>query len=114
MFIPKELIKWIEDRIDIVELMRSYGVVIKTSSATQALALCPFHDDAKPSLSINRRKKLYYCFGCGAKGNLFTLIRKKENISHFPEVVRRAAGMVGINIEKELGKIQYAKKRSIR
>ncbi|MCB9094717.1 MAG: hypothetical protein H6621_06575 [Halobacteriovoraceae bacterium] len=40
---------------------------------TQVMAKCPFHNDNKPSLSINLEKGLYYCFGCGEKGNLTTL-----------------------------------------
>lgn len=114
MHIPTELIKWIEDRTDIVTLMRSHGVVVKSCSATQALALCPWHDDSTPSLSINRKKNLYYCFGCGAKGNLFTYIIKVEGISYFPDAVRRLAEIAGINLEKELNKIQYTKKRRIK
>src|SRR5260221_4030169 len=41
---------------------------------------CPFHDDRTPSFSVNAVDKLYYCFGCGAKGDLITFVRETEGL----------------------------------
>jgi len=105
MFIPEKLVNKVLDNIDLIILMRSRGVVIKSFSGDQALALCPWHDDSTPSLSISRKKKLYHCFGCGASGNIFTYIMKVENIDYFPDAVRRLAEIAGINLEEELRRI---------
>ena len=98
MYIPPKVIKKIVDRIDIIEFMKSCGVVMKASCVSETLALCPFHKDTHPSLSINKKKKLYKCFACGASGNIFTFIRQKEGITYFPDAVCRAAEFVGIDV----------------
>ena len=41
---------------------------------------CPFHDERTPSFSVNAVDKLYYCFGCGAKGDLITFVRETEGL----------------------------------
>src|SRR3954466_10477976 len=41
---------------------------------------CPFHEDRSPSFSVNAVDKLYYCFGCGAKGDLITFVRETEGL----------------------------------
>ena len=45
------------------------------------IAKCPFHNEKTPSFSINDQKGLFYCFGCGVGGNVFTFITKYEKIS---------------------------------
>ena len=52
-------------------------------------ALCPFHDEKTPSFSINPDNGLWYCWGCGQKGNIYHLIEKMESVS-FPEAVEIA------------------------
>src|SRR2546423_13586207 len=44
------------------------------------LGRCPFHDERTPSFSVNTTDKLYYCFGCGAKGDLITFVRETEHL----------------------------------
>ena len=44
------------------------------------LGLCPFHDERTPSFSVNATDKLYFCFGCGAKGDLITFVRETEHL----------------------------------
>src|SRR5438128_6097632 len=41
---------------------------------------CPFHEERTPSFSVNAPDKLYYCFGCGAKGDLITFVRETEQL----------------------------------
>ena len=63
--------------------------------------LCPFHNEKSPSFSVSPDKQMYYCFGCGAGGNVFTFIQEYENYS-FPEAMKFLAERAGITLpEKE-------------
>lgn len=62
--------------------------------------LCPFHDERTPSFSVNQADKLYYCFGCGAGGDLFDFVMATENID-FPDAVELLAERYGIEIQRE-------------
>ncbi len=59
---------------------------------------CPFHDEKTPSCKINDDLGSYYCFGCGAKGDVFTIYTELYNFS-FPEAVKELALRVGIRID---------------
>ena len=64
--------------------------------------LCPFHNEKSPSFSVSPNKQMYYCFGCGAGGNVFTFIMEYENQT-FPEAVKILADRAGIALpETEL------------
>jgi DNA primase len=60
-------------------------------------ALCPFHDDHSPSMSISPDKQIYKCFVCGNGGNVFTFVQNYEKIS-FPEAVARVAQLIGYQL----------------
>ena len=60
---------------------------------------CPFHDEKTPSCKINDDLGSYYCFGCGAKGDIFTIYTELYNYT-FPDAVRDLAKRVGINISE--------------
>src|SRR5690606_14715489 len=55
--------------------------------------LCPFHDETRPSASVNYEKNAFNCHGCGMKGDIIALIRRKEGLS-YGEAVKRAASLV--------------------
>ena len=61
---------------------------------------CPFHDEKTPSCKINDDLGSYYCFGCGAKGDIFTLYNELYNFS-FPDAVKELAQRVGIKISED-------------
>ena len=61
------------------------------------VGLCPFHAEKTPSFSVNGEEGLYYCFGCGAKGDVITFVREVEHLE-FAEAVERLAGRAGIQI----------------
>ena len=61
------------------------------------MCCCPFHDEKTPSCKINDDLGSYYCFGCGAKGDIFTIYTELYNFS-FPEAVKELAQRVGIRI----------------
>ena len=59
---------------------------------------CPFHEEKTPSCKINNDLGSYYCFGCGAKGDIFTIYTELYNYS-FPDAVKELARNVGIIIK---------------
>jgi hypothetical protein len=69
----------------------------RQTSAHRALAPCCFHDERTASLHLDIERKLFHCFGCGAGGDIFTFVMKRENI-RFPqavEILARYAGLEG-------------------
>ncbi len=66
------------------------------------VGLCPFHQEKTPSFSVDPEKQLFYCFGCGEGGNIFSFLMKMENMS-FPESVEELAKRTGVKLpEAEL------------
>ena len=64
------------------------------------VARCPFHDERTPSFSVNPTDKLYYCFGCGAKGDLITFVRETEQLD-FAGAVEWLADRFNVRLEYE-------------
>jgi DNA primase len=61
------------------------------------VGLCPFHAEKTPSFSLNAEEGLWYCFGCGAKGDVITFVRDIEHLD-FVEAVERLAASAGITL----------------
>ena len=61
---------------------------------------CPFHEEKTPSCKINNDLGSYYCFGCGAKGDIFTIYTQLYNYT-FPDAVKELAQRVGITISQD-------------
>jgi DNA primase len=61
--------------------------------------LCPFHREKTPSFHVDRDKGLFYCFGCGAGGDVFKFLSMTERYT-FPEAVEHVANRVGIELPK--------------
>lgn len=91
-WIREEDLKAIRAQADIVDIMSRYLSLSKKGKNYEAL--CPFHDDHDPSLSISTDKQIFKCFVCGAGGDVFGFVQKIENIS-FPEAVAKVAEMIG-------------------
>ncbi len=89
----------IKSRIDLVELISSYGVEIRTIG-TAKKACCPFHREKTPSFFINESKGLYHCFGCGEAGDAIRFVEKMEGLS-FSDAVRKLAAQAGVKIEEK-------------
>jgi DNA primase len=64
------------------------------------LGRCPFHEERTPSFSVNATDKLYYCFGCGAKGDLITFVRETEQLD-FAAAIEWLADRFNVQIEYE-------------
>ena len=108
MYFSEELIEEIRQRNDIVDVISGYVKLQKKGSSY--FGLCPFHNEKSPSFSVSRAKQMYYCFGCGAGGNVITFIMEYENYS-FVEAVRMLAERAGIEIP-EVEYSQEAKQKA--
>src|SRR5574341_982532 len=71
----------IKAQVGIEQILEHYGLLQYAKRKGDELRLhCPFHEDQQPSLTASVRKNGFHCFGCGAKGNIFTFVRLKEGI----------------------------------
>ena len=96
MPIPESFIEEVTARNDIVDVVSSYVNLTKTSGNNK-FGLCPFHSEDTPSFCVNRTRQMYYCFGCGAGGNVFTFLMEYENFT-FIEAVGALAERVGMQM----------------
>ncbi|MDQ1331019.1 MAG: primase [Thermodesulfobacteriota bacterium] len=97
-FIPEEKITEIKNAADIVDIIS--GFVLLKKSGRNHLGLCPFHAEKTPSFTVSNEKQIFYCFGCGAGGNVFAFLMKKEGLT-FPEAIKYIAGKYGIDVPAE-------------
>ena len=102
MYYSDELIEEIRTRNDIVDVISGYVRLQKKGSSY--FGLCPFHNEKSPSFSVSRQKQMYYCFGCGAGGNVFNFIMEYENFT-FGEALKYLADRAGV----ELPRIEYSR-----
>lgn len=98
MYYSDEIIEEIRQKNDIVDVISGYVKLQKKGSSY--FGLCPFHNEKSPSFSVSRDKQMYYCFGCGAGGNVFTFVMEYENYS-FTEALQFLAQRVGVELPKE-------------
>ncbi len=107
MYYPDELVEEVRAKNDIVDVISGYVRMQKKGSSY--FGLCPFHNEKSPSFSVSRDKQMYYCFGCGAGGNVFTFVMAYENCS-FPEAIKELADRVGVALP-EMEYSEEVKKR---
>lgn len=93
--IPQEKIEEIRESVDIVDVIGQY--ISLTKAGRNYKAICPFHEDTHPSLSISQQKQIYRCFVCGNGGNVFTFLQNYLHIS-FLEAVKMVADMSHIDL----------------
>ena len=107
MIYGEEIIEEVRSRNDIVDLISTYVPLKKKGSSY--FGLCPFHNEKSPSFSVSRDKQMYYCFGCGAGGNVFTFLMDYENFS-FVEALKFLADRAGV----VLPEMEYSKEAKAR
>jgi DNA primase len=103
---------------DIVHVRQSSDIVAVISEHVQLKrvgrrwqGLCPFHAEKSPSFSVNQEDGLYYCFGCGAKGDVITFVREIEHLD-FVGAIEKLAGRAGITLHyTDRGESEGRKKR---
>ncbi len=97
MHLSQEKINEIRQSVDIVDVIGEYLPLEK--SGRNYKAICPFHDDKHPSLSISSDKQIYKCFVCGAGGNVYTFLMKYLNIP-FMDAVKMVADRANIDLSE--------------
>lgn len=96
MELSNEKIIEIRKSVNIVDVISEY--IPLEQKGRNYFAVCPFHDDHNPSMSISPEKQIYTCFVCGAHGNVFNFIMDYENIG-FVDALKRVALKVGIKLD---------------
>ena len=96
--ISKETIEQVLLRNDAETVIGSYVSLRRAGSNLKGL--CPFHSEKTPSFTVYPQDNSFYCFGCGAGGDVITFIRKRENLD-YPDAVEFLAQRAGITIVKD-------------
>ncbi|MBQ4530423.1 MAG: DNA primase [Lachnospiraceae bacterium] len=98
MYYGDDLIEEVRMKNDIVDVVSGYVKLQKKGSSY--FGLCPFHNEKSPSFSVTPGKQMYYCFGCGAGGNVYTFVMQYENYD-FVEAVKMLAERAGVELPEE-------------
>ena len=93
--ISDDMVNQIKASSDIVDIIGEYVDLKKAGSSFKGL--CPFHNEKTPSFTVDRKKQLFHCFGCGAGGDVVSSIMQKEGLS-YPEGLKYLAHKAGINL----------------
>jgi len=98
--LSKRILDDIRSRCEISDVIG--GVVRLQKAGANFKGLCPFHQEKTPSFHINTARQMYHCFGCGAGGDVFAFVMKREGLD-FMGAVRLLAGRAGVKLEFEEG-----------
>ena len=98
MYYSDEVIEEVRSRNDIVDVVGQYVHLQKKGS--NYFGLCPFHNEKSGSFSVSSHKQMFYCFGCGAGGNVITFLMKYDNLT-FQEAVKQLADRAGIKLPEQ-------------
>ncbi|MCU0589981.1 MAG: DNA primase [Desulfobacterales bacterium] len=93
--IPEDKITEIRQAVDIVDVIAE-SVLLKKSGKNFS-GLCPFHSEKTPSFTVSPDKQIFHCFGCGAGGNVFSFVMKRDGVG-FADAVRNLAARAGVAI----------------
>ncbi len=97
------------ESIDFVELV-SARTELRRAGPSSYEGLCPFHDERTPSFGIDPVQKVYYCFGCQAKGDVFTFVQETEGVD-FKAALELLADRCGIELQREAEDPREAERR---
>ncbi len=103
--IPQQVIEEIKYRNDLEEVIAQYVTLKRAGS--NLVGCCPFHSEKTPSFTVFSQTKSFYCFGCGAGGDVISFVMRTENLDYV-EAIRFLAKRAGIEIpeverERETG-----------
>lgn len=108
MAYPREEIEQVRERTDLVELAAEVTTVKR--SGRSVMAVCPFHQEKTPSLSIDPARGLYHCFGCGKSGDIFGWVQETQSVD-FREAVELLARRAGISLTEAPGEAKRRDRR---
>lgn len=98
MRVSESVIEQLNSQADLVGMIRRHTVL--KPAGREFKGCCPFHGEKTPSFYVNPETNLYYCFGCGAKGNPITFLREFERLS-FGEALTALSEQTGIDLPKD-------------
>ena len=93
-----DFVAQLKSSVDIVQVIQEY-LPLRKAGASRYVGLCPFHNEKTPSFSVNTLHHRYYCFGCGAKGDVLNFVMELESLS-FYEALKLLADSHGIPMPK--------------
>jgi DNA primase len=79
--IKQSSVQTLKDTLDIVKVINHFIELDRHNKA-----LCPFHNEKTPSFSVDHKKQIFKCFGCGEDGDAIDFVRKHEKVD-FPEAI---------------------------
>jgi DNA primase len=101
-------VEQIKEKLDIVDVVGSYIQLEKAGANYKAK--CPFHNEKSPSFFISPGRNSYYCFGCGAKGDIFTFVQEFEGLD-FIGALRVLAQRAGVELKRENPTVRTERER---
>lgn len=111
MYYEEDFVEEVRRRNDIVDIISSY-VNLKRGGSNY-VGLCPFHNEKTASFSVSPGKQMYYCFGCGVGGNVFTFLMEYENLT-FVEVLEQLAERAGMELPAKGNAVADRRRRDMR
>lgn len=111
IFIMSSSAQKIKERLGIVEVIGSYIKLERTGNNFKAK--CPFHNEKTPSFFVSAERDSYYCFGCGAKGDIFTFVEEFEGLD-FKGALKVLADRAGVELTPENPQIRDERERLYR
>ena len=96
--IPQQVIEEIKYRNDLEEVIAQYVTLKRAGS--NLVGCCPFHSEKTPSFTVFSQTKSFYCFGCGAGGDVVSFVMRTENLDYV-EAIRFLAKRAGIEIQED-------------
>jgi DNA primase len=100
----------VRDAVDFADLV-GQRTELRRSGVNRLTGLCPFHDERTPSFGIDPVEKVYYCFGCGAGGDVFTFVMETESLG-FSEALELLADRYAVELERSQEDPRAAEKRA--
>jgi DNA primase catalytic core len=102
---PPETLNQIRSSVHLPDLIQKY-----TKLNRRNIGLCPFHQEKHPSFSVDAKKGLWHCFGCGKGGDVFKFIMETEHLS-FSNAVKSLAFEAGIRLPESTSVKAYLSKK---
>lgn len=109
MAVSDEQIEEIRAKVDIADLVSSYGFQLKQSGGT-LWCCCPFHQEKTPSFKVDSSRGTFHCFGCGESGDVFSFVQKQEGLS-FMEAVGKLADRTGVELKQTISPTAKLRRR---
>lgn len=98
MYYSEDVVEQVRTSTNIVDVIGSYVQLRKKGNSY--FGLCPFHNEKTGSFSVSQDKQMFYCFGCGKGGSVFTFLMEYENYT-YPEAIEYLANQAGIELPKQ-------------